>query len=1265
MTLQLKLVDAGYIIEAQDLEDQKIVHCATGKVAAGSKNEDESFILAAEKKDKAYNKIIKKYTKLLQNDPVNYYNSTKNTEAVRMAIVNSTVAVGANTGIKNCIYCRDALRRVRYSYRKLVVTVGKQDIEKLQREKQQKQQAEEKEPTTATSHVIFASECREFMKEIFKNDGEFIGTLYPVLRSMSDKSYNAFFMDVIPVVPPLFRPVNRLRDGIVENPQTKSYFSVVQANNQLRYIMAYKMANDGQETMLTPAMKTDAETIFNLARGETAQEKIFYKLEELQNAVDITLDKSMSTQRQQSNDLMGLKQLIEKKDGLIRKHMMGKRVNFAARTVITPDPNINIDQIGVPEAFALKLTYPVPVTPWNVAELRKAVINGPEKHPGACFIESTTGSKRAIPKEQNKREALANTLLTPEKNYGIKIVHRHLINGDILLFNRQPTLHRPSIMAHKARILKGEKTFRLHYSNCKSYNADFDGDEMNAHFPQNELGRSEAFNLVNVANNYIVPKDGTPLGGLIQDHMISGVKMSMRGRFFSREDYQQLVYQGLSHKTGDIKLLPPAMLKPFKLWSGKQIFSTLILNLIPEGKAPINLNSTAKIGSNSWQTSKHRKWLAGGSKLNGNEMTEAEVVIRCGELLCGVLDKNHYGPTPYSLVHCMYELYGGEVSTQLLTSLAKVFTLFLQWEGFTLGVHDILVLDGADRKRREIVERSRTVGKIATCQALDLPEDTPDNEVTKKMQEAYIKDPKFRTNLDRKYKSVMDSFTNDINKTCLPAGLLCKFPENNLQLMVISGAKGSTVNTMQISCLLGQIELEGKRPPLMISGKSLPSFPAFEMSPKSGGFIDGRFMTGIQPQDFFFHCMAGREGLIDTAVKTSRSGYLQRCLIKHLEGLSVTYDGTVRDSDNSVVQFMFGEDGMDISKSQFIKSKQMTFLTENRKAIVNNELLASFRNSPEIDEKMHRMMKRIRAYRRKHGNTIQRPMRSENRNIKKCPPTVASQFSPHQYFGSISEYAEEVLEKYLKDYRYDDEEELRELIYVKSVKSLAEPGEAVGLLAAQSIGEPSTQMTLNTFHFAGRGDMNVTLGIPRLREILMMASAHIKTPSMDIPFLNQTSDNLEKTAEKFRIRLNQVTLADVIENVKVKTWLRLKPNRAKFYEFTFNFLPHDAYKNQFMVKPKKIIKFMHETFFLKMFKYIEKASRDSTTFIEKDEKESKRAKKAKDNDDEEDADSPEVGKDVENKDTADADSSDEDDLVSKISKLKRLKFINRFHEITG
>lgn len=235
------------------------------------------------------------------------------------------------------------------------------------------------------------------------------------------------------------------------------------------------------------------------------------------------------------------------------------------------------------------------------------------------------------------------------------------------------------------------------------------------------------------------------------------------------------------------------------------------------------------------------------------------MIVRQGELLSGILDKTHYGSTPFGLVHCTYELYGGVVATKLLNAVGKLFLSFLKTEGFTLGVHDILIRSKPDRKRKKIVEESRKVGKQAVTKALELPPDTPDDEIVRKIEENAHKNPKIRAMIDREYKSLMDGYTNEINKTCLPAGLVCKFPYNNLQFMVQSGAKGSTVNTMQISCLLGQIELEGKRPPVMISGKSLPSFPAFEFSPRAGGFIDGRFMTGIQPQEFFFHCMAGRE----------------------------------------------------------------------------------------------------------------------------------------------------------------------------------------------------------------------------------------------------------------------------------------------------------------------------------------------------------------------------------------------------------------------
>jgi len=332
--------------------------------------------------------------------------------------------------------------------------------------------------------------------------------------------------------------------------------------------------------------------------------------------------------------------------------------------------------------------------------------------------------------------------------------------------------------------------------------------------------------------------------------------------------------------------------------------------------------------------------------------------------------------------------------------------------------------------------------------------DAPPLDLRKRLESAYFQDRiTFRARLDAEYKQALDEYTNKINKTCLPAGLITKFPDNNLQLMVVAGAKGSTVNTMQISCLLGQIELEGKRPPLMLSGKSLPSFQAFETKPQAGGFIDGRFLTGIQPQDFFFHCMAGREGLIDTAVKTSRSGYLQRCLIKHLEGLAVSYDHTVRNHDGTVVQFAYGEDGMDVSKAVFLKTPQLDFLFRNRHSILHKQTIAMLRER-DVQKEIENRRDGIAAWvkknirnRRLSGFTVfsgsvrdeikqknlvsintktGRPLaykkilkkwkkldESEKKEfeIERCPDPVTAVFHAHRDFGAICEGLEKIVKE--------------------------------------------------------------------------------------------------------------------------------------------------------------------------------------------------------------------------------------------------------------
>ncbi|XP_055234139.2 DNA-directed RNA polymerase I subunit RPA1 isoform X2 [Gorilla gorilla gorilla] len=1070
---------------------------------------------------------------------------------------------------------------------------------------------------------------------------------------------SVFFLDFLVVPPSRYRPVSRLGDQMFTNGQTVNLQAVMKDVVLIRKLLAL-MAQEQKlpEEVATPTTDEEKDSLIAIDRsflstlpGQSLIDKLYNIWIRLQSHVNIVFDSEMD--KLMMDKYPGIRQILEKKEGLFRKHMMGKRVDYAARSVICPDMYINTNEIGIPMVFATKLTYPQPVTPWNVQELRQAVINGPNVHPGASMVINEDGSRTALSAvNMTQREAVAKQLLTPAtgapKPQGTKIVCRHVKNGDILLLNRQPTLHRPSIQAHRARILPEEKVLRLHYANCKAYNADFDGDEMNAHFPQSELGRAEAYVLACTDQQYLVPKDGQPLAGLIQDHMVSGASMTTRGCFFTREQYMELVYRGLTDKVGRVKLLSPSILKPFPLWTGKQVVSTLLINIIPEDHIPLNLSGKAKITGKAWVKETPRS-VPG---FNPDSMCESQVIIREGELLCGVLDKAHYGSSAYGLVHCCYEIYGGETSGKVLTCLARLFTAYLQlYRGFTLGVEDILVKPKADVKRQRIIEESTHCGPQAVRAALNLPEAASYDEVRGKWQDAHLgKDQRDFNMIDLKFKEEVNHYSNEINKACMPFGLHRQFPENSLQMMVQSGAKGSTVNAMQISCLLGQIELEGRRPPLMASGKSLPCFEPYEFTPRAGGFVTGRFLTGIKPPEFFFHCMAGREGLVDTAVKTSRSGYLQRCIIKHLEGLVVQYDLTVRDSDGSVVQFLYGEDGLDIPKTQFLQPKQFPFLASNYEVIMKSQHLHEVLSRAD-PKKALRHFRAIKKWQNKHPNTLLRrgaflsysqkiqeavkalKLESENGNGRSpgtqemlrmwyeldeesrrkyqkkaaaCPDPSLSVWRPDIYFASVSETFETKVDDYSQEWAAQTEksyekselsvDRLRTLLQLKWQRSLCEPGEAVGLLAAQSIGEPSTQMTLNTFHFAGRGEMNVTLGIPRLREILMVASANIKTPMMSVPVLN--TKKALKRVKSLKKQLTRVCLGEVLQKIDVQEsfCMEEKQNKFQVYQLRFQFLPHAYYQQEKCVRPEDILRFMETRFFKLLMESIKKKNNKASAF---------------------------------------------------------------------
>lgn len=912
-----------------------------------------------------------------------------------------------------------------------------------------------------------------------------------------------FFQIVVPVVPNRFRPVARMGDMQFENAQTQQLTKVI------------------GDCILLSSLRSDKEKAKKSAKEEiTLIRRVNEAWQSLQLHVNIIYDNKGADRK---NPEPGVRQVLEKKEGLFRMHMMGKRVNYSARSVISPDPMIGTNEIGVPTVFAVKLTYPEPVTPWNVHVLRKAVINGPEKHPGAASVMMEDGHVVVLGPNIESRIAIANQLLTPSTSSssasnigGCKKVMRHLINGDLLLVNRQPTLHKSSIMAHQARVLPGERTIRMHYANCKTYNADFDGDEMNLHLAQNEYGRSEALNIVLTDHQYFA-LDGNPLRGLIQDHICAAVLMTQRGTLFDREHYQQLVYNALplEFQTSKLKTVTPCIIKPRELWSGKQIITTLLLNLtqgINQTDKEIGLNLTCKAKIKN-------TWSRGDSNLPG----EDEFIVRQGRLLNGVLDKNQIGASAYGLVHACHEIYGDKMAGQLLTAMGLLCNAYMKYDALTMGVADILLKPPAEAKLLGMLEKAATAGPAEVKKFVDHDDKLHSPEDFKAKLESVYNDVTQHAALDSLIMGVNNKSQSKIIEEIMPQGLLRQFPKNFLQLMIQSGAKGSNVNATQISCLLGQQALEGRRVPKTAAYKTLPSFQAFDNSARSHGMVYDSFLRGVRPQDYFFHCMAGREGLIDTAVKTSRSGYLQRCLIKHLEDLRVNYDMTVRDADGSVVQFLYGEDGADITKTKQLEN--FSFLSENYENMLHRL------RSDQLPE----------AFPEEYGYKARKHHTKAMKKPAKYDPAL-SVYRPDTYFGSVSEGLTKRLDEFIAKspqlfkstphYKTPlTPERLVDLVCLKSCKTLADPGEPVGVIAAQAIGEPSTQMTLNTFHFAGHGEANVTLGIPRLREVLMVASKIIKTPLTSTSLL--PGKGPLNSTDKLVKRLQNVLLKEILRGVEV------------------------------------------------------------------------------------------------------------------------------------
>ncbi|KAF1745139.1 hypothetical protein MXB_4093 [Myxobolus squamalis] len=760
--------------------------------------------------------------------------------------------------------------------------------------------------------------------------------------------------------------------------------------------------------------------------------------------------------------LKSIKQRLKTKEGRIRGNLMGKRVDHSARAVITPDPNLDIDEVGTPRSIAMNMTIPEIVTPFNITEMQELVLNGPSQYPGAKYIIRDSGERidlRFHPRSSDLH-----------LQYGY-VVERHLRDGDVIVFNRQPTLHKMSMMGHRIRVLPWS-TFRLNLSVTTPYNADFDGDEMNMHVPQSIGCRAEIQELSMVPRNFLTPQSNRPCMGIVQDALTGACILTRRDSFIEVENVMNLIMWAEGSHT-DIPI--PAILKPKPLWTGKQLFTLFI----PKG---INCTGAHSTHPDSEDKSIYRYISPGDTK----------VLIEDGILLSGIMCSRTLGRSSGSLIHIIVLELGSDVAKKFFSQVQRFINNFLCIVGHSIGIADCI----ADRDTYSEIQQTIFESKR---QVIDIIERAHNNEL--------------KTTPGNTLKQTFENEVNKILNSCRDSTGSCAQKSlsiyNNFKTMVVAGSKGSKINISQIIAVVGQQNVNGKRIPFSFASRTLPHFIKDDYGPESCGFVENSYLSGLTPSEFYFHAMGGREGIIDTAIKTSETGYIQRRLIKAMESVMVNYDGTVRNSNRHLIQLRYGEDGMSGEWIEF-------------------QFLSTLKLSDEVFEKKFKFevsdQENISKY---YQEDIVKDLLT-----RKDPISVEAQSNAtlliSAHIRSFLCCKQLQIENRLSTVAF---EWILGEIESRFNFSLVQPGEMVGPLAAQSLGEPATQMTLNTFHYAGVSSKNVTLGVPRLKEIINVSKSP-RTPSLTIFLKPEIASNTERTKDVL-IRLEHTTLRHICSQTTI------------------------------------------------------------------------------------------------------------------------------------
>jgi len=843
--------------------------------------------------------------------------------------------------------------------------------------------------------------------------------------------------------------------------------------------------------------------------------------------VDNKIPGVASVAQRSGRPLKSIKERLNGKGGRVRGNLMGKRVDFSARSVITPDPNLSIRELGIPLKVAKNITKPVTVNANNKNFLIPLVRNGPDEYPGAKILEKKNGEQITL--RYADRENI-------QLEYG-DIVHRHMMNGDGILFNRQPTLHRMSMMCHIAVIMFKGDTFRMNVADTKPYNADFDGDEMNLHMPQDEESEAELKNLAAVPYQIISPANNASIVGVFQDSLLGAYRFTRPDINFDQKEAMNLL---MSFNKVDV-----AALKNKKKVSSFDILSQIM--------PPLTIKYKTKLFEDEEDYSK------------SNNVVE----IVAGKYVRGQMEKGVLGGGGKGLLQRICNYYGNMASADFVDNLQNVVTEYMKTSAYSVGISDLI----ADAETNEKIAQTITAKKKDVKNLIDQTHlGIFENKTGKSNDEEF----------ETRVTNILNNATNEAGKI----GRKSLNQDNRFIIMVNAGSKGSDINISQMISCLGQQTVDGKRIPYGFENRTLPHYTKFDDSPKARGFVESSFISGLTPEELFFHAMGGRVGLIDTAVKTSQTGYIQRRLIKGLEDLKVEYDMTVSNNKQKIVQFQYGDDGIDTvrvenqllslvgmgleeiyahfhtpsesdSTSAFMtpytkgavgrmkkqngellaKSKSyIEYMIEARDSIVKNIFKNTDAKMVHIPVSFQHIINNIQGMQHINKNSMVdiTPMEAytliENnfKNLEMIVYAKPTELFKVMYYFHLS--PKELLT--VKRFNRKTLISLLEMITTVYKNAIVAPGEMVGMIAAQSIGEPTTQMTLNTFHFAGvASKSNVTRGVPRIEEILSL-SENPKNPSVTI-YIPKELEGSRENAQKLIPTIEHTRMNEIVSSVDI------------------------------------------------------------------------------------------------------------------------------------